>query len=75
MDNHHEYCELPLPVWAVSYDHPDNATICVSAESRSFEAIRHRRWRIFDFLWMLHTMDYNSRDDFGIMLLKGFSVP
>lgn len=37
-------------------------------------AIRHRDWRTFDFLWMLHTMDYAGRDDFNNLLLRVFSV-
>jgi predicted oxidoreductase len=28
----------------------------------------------FDFLWMLHTMDYKGRDNFGNILLRIFSV-
>ena len=31
-------------------------------------------WRAWDFLWMLHIMDYDDRDDIGTWLLKLFSV-
>jgi hypothetical protein len=37
---------------------------------------KHRNgiWRAFDFLWMLHTMDYRSRDDFNNPLLRGVAA-
>lgn len=28
------------------------------------------RWRVFDFLWMLHIIDFDSRDDFNHPLLQ-----
>jgi uncharacterized iron-regulated membrane protein len=71
---HHEYREKPLPAYAVTFSQPDNCTVYVSAELGTFQAIRHNQWRMFDFLWMLHTMDYESRDNFGNILLKAFSI-
>jgi hypothetical protein len=72
--SHHEYREKPLPAYAVTFNKPDNCTVYVSAELGTFQAIRHNQWRMFDFLWMLHTMDYQGRDNFGNLLLKLFSV-
>lgn len=71
---HHEYRERPLPAYAVTFSKPDNCTVYVSADMGTFQAIRHNKWRLFDFLWMLHTMDYQGRDNFGNLLLKIFSV-
>ncbi|MEJ8804287.1 PepSY domain-containing protein [Pontibacter sp. H249] len=71
---HHEYREKPLPAWAITFSQPDNCTVYVSAELGTFQAIRHNQWRVFDFLWMLHTMDYQGRDNFGNLLLKAFSI-
>ncbi|MBC5774683.1 hypothetical protein H8S95_11470 [Pontibacter sp. KCTC 32443] len=71
---HHEYREKPLPAWAVTFSQPDNCTVYVSAELGTFQAIRHNQWRLFDFFWMLHTMDYESRDNFGNILLRAFSI-
>ncbi len=71
---HHEYREKPLPAWAISFSQPDNCTVYVSAELGTFQAIRHNQWRLFDFFWMLHTMDYETRDNFGNILLRAFSV-
>lgn len=70
---HHEYRGRPLPAYAVNFKDPD-CTVYVSPERGSFQTIRHSQWRIFDFLWMFHTMDYQSRDDFNNWLLKIFSA-
>ncbi|MFB9864897.1 PepSY domain-containing protein [Rufibacter immobilis] len=70
---HHEYREKPLPAWAVTFSQPA-CTVYISAEQGTFQAIRHNQWRAFDFLWMLHTMDFQSRDNFGNFLLKAFSI-
>lgn len=71
---HHEYRGRPLPAYAISFDHPQQLTAYVSAKNGSFQRIRHRSWRWFDFLWMSHTMDYQGRDDFNNWLLRAFSV-
>ncbi len=33
-------------------------------------ARRTTRWRVFDFLWMLHVMDFDDRDNFNHPLLQ-----
>ncbi len=73
-DAHHEYREKPLPAWAITFDYPSSPTFYVSQKLGVLTSVRHTSWRIFDFLWMLHTMDYQSRDDFGNWLIKIFSV-
>lgn len=70
---HHEYRGSPLPAWAVTFDDPA-CTVYVSAELGTFQTIRHDQWRIFDFLWMFHTMDYEGRDDINNTLLRVFSI-
>ena len=71
---HHEYRERHLPAWAVKFDYDNNPTVYIDAVTGQFERVRHSNWRVFDWLWMMHTMDYESRDDFGNWLLKGFSI-
>lgn len=71
---HHEYREQPLPAYAVSFDDDRRTTIYVAAELGTVQKIRNRPWRRFDFLWMLHTMDYLSRDNITNMLLRAFSI-
>lgn len=69
---HHEYREKPLPAWAVTFE--NDLTVYLSAENGQIGAFRTTKWRVFDFLWMLHTMDYDGRDNFNNYILRGFSV-
>ena len=71
---HHEYRGRPLPAWAIKFDSPDELTAYISQRDGSFQRVRHRSWRWFDFLWMFHTMDYQGRDDFNNLLLRVFSL-
>ncbi len=74
VDKHHEYREKLLPAYVISYQGADNLKAYVSAIDGKFQTVRHRDWRIFDFLWMTHTMDYEDRDDFNTTLLRAFSL-
>lgn len=69
-----EYRGRPLPAYRVELDHPKNPHIYVDASSGEITARRNRSWRVFDFFWMLHTMDYKGRDDFNHPLLTGASL-
>ncbi|MEK7723154.1 MAG: hypothetical protein AAB336_02290 [Acidobacteriota bacterium] len=69
---HHEYREKPLPAWAVTFE--SNLTVYLSAETGQIGAFRTDKWRVFDFLWMLHTMDFQERDNINNYLLRGFSI-
>jgi uncharacterized iron-regulated membrane protein len=73
-DGHHEYRENPLPAWAVSFKHPSKTTVYIAAELGTIQKFRNDKWRVFDFLWMLHTMDYKGRDNLGNVLLRSFSI-
>ena len=70
---HHEYRGRPLPAYAITFEHRSGTTVYVSTELGQVMTFRNSNWRIFDFLWMMHTMDYNGRDHFGNILLKAFS--
>ena len=72
--NHHEYREKPLPAYVISYDGSDKLKSYISIKDGQFQTVRHRSWRWFDFLWMTHTMDYDTRDDFNNKLIRAFSV-
>lgn len=72
ISRHHEYREKPMPAWLVDFD--NNISVYVSADTGQVGAIRTDKWRVFDFLWMLHTMDFEGRDNFNNYILRGFSV-
>lgn len=73
-DGHHEYRESPLPAYAILFEHPSKTTVYVASELGTVQKFRNSKWRIFDFLWMMHTMDYESRDHIGNWLLRAFSI-
>lgn len=74
MNGHHEYREKPLPAWAITFKHPESVTVYVGANDGQIHAVRTNAWRAFDFLWMLHTMDFSGRDNINNYVLRGFSI-
>ena len=72
--NHHEYRGKPLPAFVISYEGAERLKSYVSIIDGKFQTVRHRDWRWFDFLWMTHTMDYETRDDFNNKLIRAFSL-
>jgi hypothetical protein len=75
---HHEFRQRKdvgkLPAYVVSYSNDEALKAYISVNDGKFQTVRHRNWRIFDFLWMSHTMDYKGRDDFNNTLLRIFSI-
>ncbi|NJW51535.1 PepSY domain-containing protein [Salinimicrobium oceani] len=71
---HHEYRGNRLPAYVISYSKPEHLKAYVSAVDGSFRSVRFRDWRWFDFLWMTHTMDYETRDNFNTTVLRLFSL-
>ncbi len=72
--NHHEYRGRPLPAYQITYEDPENLKAYVAATNGSFQTVRHQNWRWYDFLWMTHTMDYETRDNFNTFVLRAFSL-
>ena len=64
----------PMPVYRVTFDHPKHTNLYISPVTGEVLKRRNRPWRIFDFFWMLHIMDYGQRSDFNHWLLTGASV-
>lgn len=58
-----------LPVWQVSMGDEGGTRLYVDPASGRIKARRSDVWRVYDFLWMLHIMDYDTRDDFNHPLL------
>jgi hypothetical protein len=69
-----EYRSGDLPAYRVTFDHPTGTNIYVSIERGVVTARRNGTWRIFDFLWMFHIMDYETRDDINNVLLQVLSL-
>ena len=61
-------------IWQVQFNDTFNTTLYISANNGKVVTIRSTIWRIFDFFWMLHIMDYDQREDFNNPLLISFSA-
>jgi uncharacterized iron-regulated membrane protein len=51
----------PMPVWQVTLR--DGTHVYVGRDTGAIEAVRTRFWRLFDFMWGLHIMDPQARED------------
>ena len=65
---------LPLPVWRVDFDDAWGTSFYVHPDTGQFMTRRHTLWRVFDFLWMLHIMDYDTRENINNTLLRIFAA-
>lgn len=52
-----------LPLWRIDFDDRLATSFYIDPYNGSLVTRRHQYWRIFDFLWMLHIMDYEDRSD------------
>ncbi len=59
-----------LPVWKVEFEEPGPVNLYIHPWTGELLARRTPQWRIFDFLWMLHIMDFDTRDNFNHPLLQ-----
>lgn len=59
-----------FPVWKVTFAEPESLNLYLDPWTGEILARRTTRWRIFDFFWMLHVMDFENRDDFNHPLLQ-----
>jgi len=59
-----------LPLWRIDFADAGSTAFYVSPDDGSLITRRHTYWRIFDFAWMLHIMDYEERADVNNTLLR-----
>lgn len=60
-----------LPAWRVDFDDEANRALYVAQDTGVVTARRSTLWRVFDFLWSLHIMDFENHEDFNTPLLIG----
>lgn len=59
-----------VPIWQVIYDDRAKTRLYISPDTGALINVRTRLWRVFDFMWMLHIMDYKDRDNINLWWLK-----
>lgn len=55
--------------WRVNFSDQANTAIYISASTGEIFERRNSYWRIRDFFWMLHIMDYTARENFNNPLI------
>ena len=58
------------PYWQVEFEGWNRPTLYLSPNTGELISRRHALWRVYDFVWMLHIMDYDERTDVNNPLLR-----
>ena len=58
-----------LPAWRVDFEDGAARSFYVAADTGAVTARRSTLWRVYDFLWGLHIMDWRGHEDFNSPLL------
>ena len=58
-----------LPAWRVDFDDGARRSLYVAADTGAVSGRRSQLWRVYDFLWGLHIMDWRGHEDFNHPLL------
>jgi uncharacterized iron-regulated membrane protein len=58
-----------LPVWRVEFADKDHTALFVSAATGQVLGAKNDAWRLWDFVWMIHIMDYTKRESFNHPLI------
>lgn len=61
--------EFDGPMWRVDFDDAKNTSAYFAADTGQFLVARGDGWRLWDFFWMLHNMDYVNRTSFNHPLI------
>ncbi len=63
-----------LPAWRIAYADPDATSIFVAADTGKITAVRTGTWRLYDFFWSLHIMDWKNHENFNTWWLLSFAI-
>jgi uncharacterized iron-regulated membrane protein len=59
-----------LPLWRIDFNDRFSTSFYIDPNTGALVTRRHQYWRIFDFFFMLHIMDYDERSDAHNTLLQ-----
>ncbi len=60
---------LKAPLWQVQFADAEHTAFYFHPVTGQLLRVRTDTWRLYDFFWMLHIMDYEGRSDFNHPLL------
>lgn len=61
-------------IWAGTFAGRGNPTLYVNAATGAVGPVRTDLWRTYDFLWALHIMDYEERENFNHPLIVAAAI-
>lgn len=64
----------PVPAWRVAFADPDHTHVFVDQVTGRITAVRTGTWRLYDFFWGLHIMDWKNHDNFNTPWLLMFAI-
>ena len=62
-----------LPAWRVTFVDADHTRVFVTDTGR-IAAVRTGTWRLYDFFWGLHIMDWSNHENFNTWWLLAFAL-
>lgn len=62
-----------FPAWRVAFADTDHTRVFVTETGR-IAAVRTGTWRLYDFFWGLHIMDWSSHENFNTWWLLAFAL-
>ncbi|OIQ47571.1 MAG: hypothetical protein BM565_05920 [Gammaproteobacteria bacterium MedPE] len=66
--------QFKSPVWQINYDNDQHSALYIDAHSGKILKVIEDKWRLRDFFWMLHIMDYQDHSDFNHPLIITASI-
>ena len=63
-----------LPAWRVAFTDPDSTRVFVAADTGRIMAVRTGTWRLYDYFWGLHIMDWTNHENFNTPWLLAFAI-
>ena len=63
-----------LPAWRIAFADPEETSVFVAAETGRITAVRNGTWRLYDFFWSLHIMDWKNHENFNSWWLLAFAI-
>jgi hypothetical protein len=63
-----------LPAWRIAFSDPDATSVFVAADTGRITAVRTGAWRLYDFFWGLHIMDWMNHENFNTPWLLAFAI-
>lgn len=68
---------LTVPAWKVEFEAGEATpptTFYINSQTGELRAVRTTAWRIYDFFWGVHIMDWSTRENFNSWWIKVTSI-